>query len=173
MYDLNLDVIGGGPRASTQLSFSQAIFVIEDVDACSHIVRRRVADAALNRTENASMEEGSWSPSSSSTSPVTAASTTLPGEAPPSCRVSPTAATSPLDHGPLPLRFGPPVMLPPPPLPTHPLPPHQLPPHPPGPHPRRSIQRSFVRDASIAASSWGSCSRQKRRAWWSTTLASP
>lgn len=135
MYDLNLDVIGGGPRASTQLSFSQAIFVIEDVDACSHIVRRRFADAALNRTENASAEEGSWSPSSSSTSPVTAASTTLPGEAPPSCRVSPTAATSPLDHGPLPLRFGPPVMLPPPPLPTHPLPPHQLPPHPPAPHP--------------------------------------
>mmetsp|Transcript_5573 Transcript_5573/g.14748 ORF Transcript_5573/g.14748 Transcript_5573/m.14748 type:complete len:614 (+) Transcript_5573:48-1889(+) len=39
MYDLNLDVVGGDARV--KLSFDQVIFVMEDVDACSRIVRRR------------------------------------------------------------------------------------------------------------------------------------
>merc|ERR1719498_308170 len=41
MYDLNVDVIGGDTRWAKRLSFSDVIFILEDVDACNHIVRRR------------------------------------------------------------------------------------------------------------------------------------
>lgn len=104
MYDLNVDVIGGDSRAAKRLSFSEVIFVIEDVDACSHIVRRRVADPSSDEPASAA----TWSPSSSS-----------------------TAMATPYDRALSPPPYG---MVPPPPVNWRAVPPPPSPPHPPTSH---------------------------------------
>lgn len=106
MYDLNVDVIGGGAHARTRLTFSQVIFVLEDVDACTHVVRRR-DDRAADSPPAASAFS---SPSSSSTP-----SPPRPGPSPPCFAPSMVAPA--------------PQLVPPPPVPLPPFPPpgHCLP----------------------------------------------
>ena len=63
MYDLQLPVVGAD--ASARLSFKDVIFVIEDVDACSSIVRRRdgakagAAAAAVSSPSSVGSDDGS------------------------------------------------------------------------------------------------------------------
>jgi len=46
MYDLSVDVDGRDVRGARRLGFEDLIFVLEDVDACTHVVRRRDGRAA-------------------------------------------------------------------------------------------------------------------------------
>uniref|UniRef100_A0A7S3TDJ9 AAA+ ATPase domain-containing protein n=1 Tax=Emiliania huxleyi TaxID=2903 RepID=A0A7S3TDJ9_EMIHU len=106
MYDLTLDVIGGEP--SRRRTFSDLIFVIEDIDACSSIVHRRDG-ADRHELEGPYAEEGSWSPSEASSSASTAPTVS------PSHR---SATPSPLPRPPaaweLTAKYGPPPVPPPP-----------------------------------------------------------
>ena len=71
MYDLNVDVVGGGePRAMKKLGFSDVIFVLEDVDACSHIVRRRDGLHTNCRHVADSPPPGARTPSTTASTPT-------------------------------------------------------------------------------------------------------
>lgn len=105
MYDLNLDVLGCD--SNTRLQFKDVIFVIEDVDACSRVVRRRSEAAAAvgtaealqlyaERRKEPDVEQAN--PSSRDSSPSTVAVSPL--------RSSPMLAPPP--PLPKPLMFGPP-----------------------------------------------------------------